>query len=41
LDLAIAIERGDVRVDAVFAGRVKAVADRLLTAIADERHSTH
>jgi hypothetical protein len=51
-DLAMAIERGEFRVDAVFAGRVRAVTDPLLTAIADtdrlltaladdEPHSTH
>ncbi|MGZ5228033.1 MAG: DUF3102 domain-containing protein [Burkholderiales bacterium] len=34
--LAMAVERGDVRVDIVFEGRARAVADRLLSMIADD-----
>lgn len=34
--LAMAVERGDVRPDKVFKGRVQAVADRLLILIADD-----
>jgi hypothetical protein len=35
-DLAMAVERGDVRADRVFKGRIRAVADRLLTLIGDD-----
>ena|ERR1700674_5523194 len=34
-DLAMAVERGDVRADRVFKGRIRAVADRLLTLVGD------
>jgi hypothetical protein len=39
-DLAMAVERGDVRPDKVFKGRVQAVADRLLILIADDDRET-
>jgi len=35
-DLSIAIERGDLRADAVFEGRIRAAADRLLSLIEHE-----
>jgi ParB family chromosome partitioning protein len=35
-DLAMAVKRGDVRADAVFEGRIRAVADRLLSLIEHE-----
>ncbi len=35
-DLAMAVERGDVRADAVFLGRIRAVTDRLLCLIEHE-----
>jgi len=35
-DLAMAVERGDVRPDKVFMGRVQAAADRPLILIADD-----
>lgn len=35
-ELAMAVERGDFGVDAVFEGRVRAVADRLLSMIAND-----
>jgi Protein of unknown function (DUF3102) len=35
-ELAMAIQRGDVRLDAVSEGRIRAIADRLLSVIADD-----
>jgi hypothetical protein len=35
-DLAMAFERGDVRADPVFKGRVRAMADRLLALVSDD-----
>jgi len=40
-DLVTAVERGDVRRDAVFAGRIRAVTDRLLTLISDNERKTN
>jgi len=41
-DLSMAVEHGDVGADSTFAGRVRAVADRLLSMIADgERRAIH
>ncbi len=34
--LSMAVERGDIRADAVFEGRVRVVADRLLALVAGE-----
>jgi hypothetical protein len=35
-DLAMAVERSNVRADRVFKARIRAAADRLLTLIADD-----